>query len=245
VIVDDDENFCELLSSFLRKIGVLKTSVANTLEAGKALSDTLKPDMLLLDIDLGSTTNGIELGTYVRKTLPHSHIIFFTNNYRQESFEAARKVYPHAFLDKELDEIKVRQAVELALMTGKSETLKLLENHLGGYLSNELSNESIFVKIGASFKKILFDEIKYVVYEDRYANLIIGDKKIPLNMTMKDLAKSLPTNKFIQVHQSYIVNIGKITNINLVYNQIEIDNKVLPMGASFKKQLQEKLLFLT
>jgi DNA-binding LytR/AlgR family response regulator len=102
-----------------------------------------------------------------------------------------------------------------------------------------------FVKVGAVFRKVDLQDVDYIVYSDRYANLSIKGKLIPLNMTMKELSKNASFNDFVQIHQSYIVNLNKITVISFVENFIEVEDVKLPIGISFKKMLQARLTFLT
>jgi DNA-binding LytR/AlgR family response regulator len=191
--------------------------------------------LVILDIDFGEVETGIELGTYIRENYPNMRIVFFTNNFKSEFYEAAKKIQPNAFLDKELSELKVRQTLELAFLQER----KMVSN------ITQFSDDFIFIKIGMAFKKIFLAEIDYIIYSDRYPNLVIDGKYFPLNVTMKDLAKNLPPILFIQTHQSYIANLNKITQINMADNQIEIVGKTLPIGISFKKALQSRLTFLT
>lgn len=234
-IIDDDVDFIDILTLFLKKIGIVNIKTANTIKDGKALLQTTRLDLVILDIDFGEAESGIELGSYIRENYPAMRIVFFTNNFKTEFYEAAKKVQPNAFLDKELSELKVRQTVELAFLQEKNSASNI----------TQFSDNFIFIKIGTTFKKIMLADIDYVIYSDRYPNLVIEGKYFPLNVTMRDLAKNLPTTHFMQIHQSYIVNLNGITQINMSDNQVEIVGKTLPIGISFRKALQTRLTLLT
>lgn len=103
--------------------------------------------------------------------------------------------------------------------------------------------DNIYVKVGSFYKKITLNDIDYIYYEDRYANIVVADNIYPINSPMKDLATSLPDDAFIQTHQSYIVNSEKIEKISFANNQIDMVGKIIPIGSSFKKKLQEKFDF--
>jgi DNA-binding LytR/AlgR family response regulator len=238
-IIDDDIDFTMLLSLFLKKIGVNQIQVAHSMQSGKDLVNAKAFDLLILDIDLKKGESGIELGKYVRELSPETRIVFFTNNYKDEYYQAAKVVQPNAFLDKDLSELKVRQAVELAFLNEKELPIPQLAT------ACHFADEFIFVKVGMGFKKIQLSEIEYIVYRDQYAHLVLGDKQFPLNMTMKELVNNLPPRKFAQIHQSYIVNLSHVNQISPTNSQVEITGKTLPIGTTYKKQLLQQLKFFT
>lgn len=238
-IVDDDIDFSMLLSLFLKKIGINQIQVAHSLQSGKDLVNARAFDLVILDIDLKKGESGIELGKYVRELSPETRIVFFTNNYKDEYYQAAKIVQPNAFLDKDLNELKVKQAVELAFMNEKELQLSPIATVC------HFAEKFIFVKVGVGFKKIQLADIEYIVYRDQYAHLMIGEKQLPLNMTMKELVSSLPSYKFVQIHQSYIVNMTHVNQIIPANNQVEIVGKVLPIGTTYKKQLLQQMKFFT
>ena len=70
--------------------------------------------------------------------------MFFTNNFDEQTYVAAKLVRPSAFLDKEVTGLKVMQAIELAL-----------DSHNDRIFNNEkfAAHDFIFVKIGQAFKR--------------------------------------------------------------------------------------------
>jgi DNA-binding LytR/AlgR family response regulator len=240
IIIDDDADFCEAITFFLEKMGITNIKTAHEFDTGRKLVETLQPDLVLLDINLKhETLNGVDLGLVIKAIYPNTQIIFFTNEYHDDIFEEAKKAKPSAFLDKSLNALKVRQAIELALQA-TSDT----DDDGQIPFKYNLVDEFIFVKIGTSFRRINIEDIDYIMYAERYANVIMGDKSIPLSTSMKELIKNLPVNKFIQIHKSYVVNISKIIQINIIQNHIEISSKKLPIGIRYKKYVQDRFVLL-
>lgn len=242
LIVDDDNDFIDSLLSYLQKIKIRDTNTANSFDEAKNILSTYIPDLALLDIDLKDAFDGINVGEYIREKFPHVPIIYFTNNFREDIFEATKAIKPNAFLDKNLDELKVRQAVELAMIGYEEEnstTLQVLPS------TCYFAKEYIFVKVGLIFKKVELKDIDYIFYADRYANLQIEGRTYPLNISMKELGKNLPNHIFIQIHQSYIINIQKIEHISNINQQVEVAGKWLPIGVSHRKNFQERLVFIS
>lgn len=60
-----------------------------------------------------------------------------------------------------------------------------------------------------------------------------------LLQTLKYWEKLLPEDEFARVHRSFIVNISKIKKI--IGNQIELDNRRLPIGRSYKQDFLKKI----
>lgn len=57
--------------------------------------------------------------------------------------------------------------------------------------------------------------------------------------TFTDLLHKLPLNKFCRVHNSYIVSLDRIENIER--NRIRINEKLIPISDSFGKEFYNKL----
>jgi two-component system, LytTR family, response regulator LytT len=238
IVIDADLIFQESIFLFLKKIGFTKVLFADSFVKGKILLESVVPDLVLLDTDLKQENIGIGLGLYMRQKYMDLPIIFFTNNFNDETYNIAKEVKPFAFLNKEITELGIRQAVELALISKANTNTTHLESNNGQH------KDVLFIKIGGLFKRIYFDEIDYIFYLDRYANIMSAGKSYALNKTMKELSKALPTDQFLQIHQSYIVNINRIANISLGKNEVEIVGKILPIGVSYKKIMEEQLSFL-
>ena len=242
VIVDDNHDFCEILKLYLRQTGIDSITVAHDFESGKRLIQEENPQLALLDIDLKSDQNGVDLGRFIRSKYPNTRIIYFTNHFTEEFFELVKPIQPNAFLSKQLNELGVRQAVELALLQD-SISLTVGDSNLSPQ-NCYFNKEYVFIKIGHVFKKIELKDIDYIFYASRHANIQVENMSYPLKISMRDLALTL-LEPFMQIHQSYIINIDKVTQIDTLDHQVKIAGKWLPIGANFRKTLREKLFFLT
>ncbi|MFK7933893.1 MAG: LytR/AlgR family response regulator transcription factor [Saprospiraceae bacterium] len=236
LIVDDDLDFCNVLKFHLETIGYKNIVIAHNIKDGQSAAQREKPDLAILDNKKKKNESGIDLGKFLRINFPSIPIIFITNNYKEDVYEEAMPISPKAFLNKELSTLKVRQAVQSAINTI---SINQTENS-----PVETPISEVFIKVGTHYKKINLAEVEYFFYEDRHANLISDGVTYPLNTTMKNLAQFLPKEFFIQVHQSFIVNIKKITKISLSNGEIELSEKTIPIGKKKKKSVQERLPIL-
>ncbi len=94
-----------------------------------------------------------------------------------------------------------------------------------------------FVKSGYKIQKILVDEIIYVESMGDYIRFYLDDKKIVVLLSLSKIIELLPSDKFIQIHRSYIINIEKINFIQ--NNIISLGQYQLPISKSRKKELMD------
>lgn len=68
--------------------------------------------------------------------------------------------------------------------------------------------EFIFVKVDVKgkFHKVLFKDVVYMEAQKNYASIYMKDERISTNLTLSDLEKRLPSDRFMRVHRSYITH---------------------------------------
>jgi DNA-binding LytR/AlgR family response regulator len=58
---------------------------------------------------------------------------------------------------------------------------------------------------------------------------------------MKDIEAKLGSTNFIRVHRSFIVRLDKIASIEYPNLFLEQDKKVIPIGGSYKEELNNRI----
>jgi DNA-binding LytR/AlgR family response regulator len=96
----------------------------------------------------------------------------------------------------------------------------------------EQKPEYIFVKTEYRIEKIDFKDIFYIQGMKDYLQIVSDKKKIMTLQSFKNILEFLPKKDFIRVHNSYIVSIEKIENIER--NRIKIGEKIIPISDSYK-----------
>ena len=89
--------------------------------------------------------------------------------------------------------------------------------------------------------RIDYNNIKYIEGMRDYIRIHLdGQKPIMSLMGIKKLMEHLPTEKFMQVHRSFIVNLNKITTIER--NRIIFDkDEYIPVSEQYKDSFQNYL----
>ena len=85
LIIDDEENFCNLVKKNVEKTGEFEVHIAINGEDGIRLTRELKPDLILLDVVM-SGMDGADVISLIRndKSIKDTPIVFLTAIVREE-----------------------------------------------------------------------------------------------------------------------------------------------------------------
>lgn len=108
------------------------------------------------------------------------------------------------------------------------------------------SNDYIFVKTEYRIEKVEINDILYIQGMKDYLQIHTTDRKIMTLQTFRNLLEILPQINFQRVHNSYVVSISKIDNIER--NRIRIGKEFIPISDSYKDKffgiLKEKKILI-
>lgn len=178
--------------------------------------------LALLDINLGSSKDGIWLGEMIRVQykIPFVYLTAYGEN------DIARKAIatqPDAYLTKPFKEVDLTAAIEIALQKVKESTYK--------------KESWIFVKDGNCLVKLFLDRVYYFESAGNYLNIYCDGKVFKLRSTIKEMLMKLPHDEFVQIHRAYIVNKNKISKFSKL--QIFIGTTVLPVSENYASNLEQ------
>jgi len=188
-----------------------------------------RPDIIFIDFDLAKK--------YLTETFQLSNIstLIITGHSTDNAFEAL-EMNAIDYLIKPIEYSSFLRTVIKSKKIRFRELEKSLKN------LTEI-NDHFFIKKDSSGKKIVkvkYDDIVYIEGSQNYISLIMENCNHLTYLTMKEIEESLPADKFIRVHKSYIVNINKITSVD--GNQILLnDHDKIIVGSSYKTNFNQKL----
>jgi DNA-binding LytR/AlgR family response regulator len=83
--------------------------------------------------------------------------------------------------------------------------------------------------------QILFDDILYIESLKDYIKIFLASEPKPILtlMSMKNMEEMLPSERFIRVHRSFIVQKSKIESVNK--NRLVINRRQIPIGETYKQ----------
>lgn len=200
--------------------------------------DATKPDILLMDIDLGDDVSGIDLVKEVneRYDIP---VIYVTSFADSDTFQKAKKTYPSAYIVKPYKQSELQRAIELAINNQQEKT-----NAADDLKKNLIFNNNLFVKEGKAFVKIEINSIKLIEAYDKYCFIYTSEKKSIIRSKLKDIYAQLPSSQFCQVHRSYIININAIDKIVPNSHKIISAGKEIPVSKLYRQNLFSRLNYV-
>lgn len=218
LIIDDEPIALEKLKTYVSKVPFLEL-VAQCGSGIEAIDFMAKEkqsvDLIITDINMPDL-NGMEfLNTLVAPPL----VIFTTaySEYAVESYKFAAVDYllkPYSFPD-------FQRAVNRALERSSKE-------------ESNPSEPSIFVKVDYRYVRIDFSDICYIKGYGEYLQIFVDGSSSPL-VTLSSFAsiRERLSDKFLQVHRSYIVNMDRIQRVER--SRIFMANEeVIPIGDSYR-----------
>ncbi|WGK64670.1 LytTR family DNA-binding domain-containing protein [Flavobacteriaceae bacterium YJPT1-3] len=193
----------------------------NAIETKNGLLET-KVDLIFLDIEMPILTGFDLLDDLVHKP----QIIFVTGKTKY-----AYKAFNYNAIDylrKPITKDRFLNAVHKAISLHRLKTEGSVDD-----------DDYIFVKSNLKKKKVYLNELKYITALGDYVKLITKNEPIIVLATMKSFVAQLPSDRFMRIHKSYIINVDKVEKYNS--RNIEIDGEKIPLSRHKKNQLIEAL----
>lgn len=226
LIVEDELIISEMMSIMLQELDYNILGMARNYDEAIEYLISEKVDIVLIDINLGSGKNGIELANYINNSsqLP---FVFVTSNADVVTVNAAKKEKPFGYLQKPFNQDDLYAVIEIARLNFNRKSINRNQS--------SLEKNHLFIKDGTSLIKVLFDDLLFVKSDGNYLELHTNTKKYLIRNSLKEFKKELPKNLFLNSHRSYIVNLNKIESIGsnfLILNDIKI-----PLVRNYREEL--------
>ena len=223
IIIDDEPVARKVLQEFIEEIDylVLLGQADNPLKAIPLLNDN-EIDIIFLDITMPKI-NGID---FLKSSKTHAAIIM-TTAYAEYAVEA----YGLDVLDYLVKPIAFDRFLKAC---NKAKEMKALKGTTANQ-PNKISDH-FFIKCDSQIEKIFYDDLVYAEAMLNYVMLYTNSKKMMVYVTIKSLEEQLPSDIFIKVHKSFIVNINKIKSI---------EGNILDIGIekiTISQNLREKVI---
>lgn len=239
LIAEDDWIIAKEISLTLQDLGFEVIGTFDTGEEFLQKLPTLKPDLVLLDIDLAGNMTGIDIAEKLKpQGIP---FIFLTAMADIQTIEKAKQTEPYAYLVKPVRAENLLSTIEISLYNFHRQ--KTNSQVITVTPTNVFSiEESIFVKAKKRLEKIKIADILWIEAEDIYAIIVTKTGKYILSQPLKNIEERLPAQYFMRVHRSFIVQLDKIQAIE--ENDLIIEGKHIAIGKTFKDKLMNRLAFL-
>ncbi|WP_052522203.1 LytR/AlgR family response regulator transcription factor, partial [Saccharicrinis fermentans] len=230
IAIDDEPLALGLIVSHINRTPFLelKGQFDNPIDAMEYLQSN-PVQLIYLDIQMPDFT-----GVDFARTLDENCKVIFTTAYEKYAVEGFRlhalgyllkPVSYEVFLDATQHAQKHFNWIDLA-MQQPDKQLRSDEDYL-------------FVKANAQLKRINYGDILYLEGLKDYVKLYTETEQTPIVFyaTMKSVEQRLPSDRFMRVHRSFIVNLEKITTIERY--RIIFGKERIPISKQYKEVFDE------
>ncbi len=225
MIIDDEPIAIRVIRNHLSSFDDFEvvTECSNALEAMAALRKE-DVDLIFCDIQMPQLT-GVD---FVR-SLTNPPKVIFTTAYRDYAVDAF-ELQVIDYLLKPISFERFTRAI--------NHFLDLQEEQSRHDDNDQLKEKDfIFLKADKKHYKIKLDDILYFESLGDYVIAFTETQKIVSKERISYLSETLPSDRFLQIHRSYIVSIDKIETVGPGF--VEINKKKLPVGRNYKPQLNK------
>lgn len=103
----------------------------------------------------------------------------------------------------------------------------------------EASPEHLFLNVDKTLHKIIIEDILYIESDRNYITIVTKQGKHSYIDALKNWSDKLDTNRFIQIHKSFIINANHVSKIS--GNEVYIQERRIPIGRTYKQELLKHL----
>ena len=238
LIVEDEELYADQLEMLIDKLEYEHLATVDNSTDALMIIHRETPDLILMDINIRGTHNGIELADLIHQNHPIP-IIFITSLQDDKTFSKASKTNPINFLIKPFNNIQLQRTIELTVKKLESEGASAQNN--SSWESDFFSKNQFFIKTRQRLDKVAIENVLYLEADGHYTQIHTVDKKFLVRLSMTKLSQRLPKNQFVQTHRSFLINIKKVSSVDLEESFVILGAKQVPLSKrnreGFLKQL--------
>ena len=235
IAIDDEPLALKKLVTYIKKIPYLElvAQCRSAIEAQRIIDDQ-EVEAIFLDINMPDL-NGLD---FAKSMQDHSKgpVMVFTTAYSEYAIEGYKAngvgylLKPYSFEEFEDAVLKVKEICEIRQQAMTEVTTQSDDDGI------------IFVKSDYKIVRIAIEHITHIEAMSEYLRITCDDKERPVIvlLSMKKIEEHLPSNQFLRIHRSFIINLKKISEIKKNHVVIEGDIS-LPIGDNYKDSFMNYL----
>lgn len=220
LIVEDDPFIAMSLSMLLKKHNYEVLGIKDTAEEALELCLQLKPDLVLLDIELNGDKKGTWLGEQLKAQQADTLIIYLTAFNDEKTIESILKTSPELYITKPFNKKVLVSNIEIALQKKRpvSETIEVMD--------------------GRKKVRLSVEDIYYVQSEGNYLNISLNDQpQVVIRGKMTEFEDLVHNKGFLRVHLRYMVNTCHIKEVCKEHLKVAEDK--IPVSKTYRQEIKK------
>ena len=226
IAIDDEPLALRQIADYIKKTPFLElVGKCESAITASGLLESTTVDLLYVDINMPDLS-----GMDFVKTLENPPKIVFVTAYSEYALEGFR-VDALDYLLKPISYVD--------FLRSANKVKSWFDTHKQKSVEVKSSKEFLFIKSDYKMLRINFDDIKYIEGMSEYIRIhLMNAKPVMTLLSMKSIEEILPSELFMRVHRSYIVNLSKILVIER--NRIIFDGNIyIPVSDQYKNKFQK------
>ncbi len=225
-VCDDDREFARTMSRLctgtmekLRTPFVLKTFNCEE-EILRYISQGGRIDLLFLDIRLGRKS-GIDLAKILKERGEEISVVLMSvdSSFLLEGYS----VQPIYFLMKPIDPAELEKAVKIDL-------------------KRRMSTQNVFIKCDRKQIPVPVESIQYIEVIDHLTTVHTKTQDYVSRTTFTELIDGLPQSCFARCHNSFAVNLARVTHFSRAQGVVLDCRVTLPIGRKYFDNLKKRFI---
>ena len=237
IAIDDEPLALRQLSKYMERIDDLEVvALCNSAHSAEKVLGEKEVDVMFVDINMPDLS-GVD---FVRG-LENPPMVIFTTAYSEYAIEGFKLdavdylLKPFSFDDFQRAVGKARSLLELQRLRGEQVTSSVDTSAQG----TSENNDCISIKADYKVSLVKYADIIYIESVGEYVRLhLTSGFSIMTLLRLKNIESALPSDRFMRVHRSYIVNLGHVTGY--ARGRVYLDNEeYVPISINYRDQFRE------
>jgi two-component system response regulator LytT len=243
LIVEDDIRIAENIQEILELLGYVNIDIANSANQCIKVIKKFRPDLIFMDIKLKGDKDGIELGEIV-KQMVDAPLVYVTSYSDPTIIERAKRINPAGFIVKPFNTNDIHAIVEIVLYNKRTKPAAETAAVKSATDSPFLVNDSVFIKADNAFEKVNYSDLYYVEANGNMVTIYTKNRDYSIRKSMKEIEEILPSQLFLRVQKSFIINMGQIESFSTKEIFIK-GGAVVQVGRQYYNSFLAKLNTIT
>ncbi|MGD1842156.1 MAG: LytR/AlgR family response regulator transcription factor [Thermonemataceae bacterium] len=233
VIIDDEyhgrSSLKKLLYKYCEQVEVV--GMAHSVETGKALIQSLQPDLLFLDI-LMPDGNGFDLLEDLPEQAPQ---VIFTTAHE----DYAVKAFRYAAIDYLLKPISIQMLREAIQKFEQRSVFSQFSLEALQYFYKQNTFDKVMIITQRGYLFIEIKDMLYLQADSNYTKIYLAEQPSQMvSKTLHEFEELLAQANFYRIHHSYFINIAHLVAYNHKEGYVQMsDEAQLPVSSRKKSGL--------